>query len=135
MVGSLRLPRVAEVARILRADGHTVFDDWFSAGPIADDSWQDYEQSRGRSYVEALHAPAAKHVFAFDYRWLNWADSVVAVLPAGKSAYGELGWARGAGKRTYALVEEEPERWDVMLQFAETIVGSLDELLRAMKES
>ena len=134
VVGSLRNPRVMDVASRIREAGHEVFEDWFAAGPTADDSWQDYEQQRGRSYVEALHAPAALHVFEFDLKWLQWADSVVAVMPAGKSAYGELCWARGAGKQTYALVEQEPERWDVMLRFAETIVSSLDELIQEMED-
>jgi len=37
LIGSLRNPRVPEVAEILRWNGHLVFDDWYAAGPEADD--------------------------------------------------------------------------------------------------
>ena len=48
IIGSLRNPRVPEVAKDLRESGYEVFDDWFAAGERADDSWQSYEKGRGR---------------------------------------------------------------------------------------
>jgi hypothetical protein len=102
---------------MLREAGYEVFDDWYGVGPSADDYWQAYEQCRGRTYREALDGEAAKNTFEFDYRHLKICDGVVMVAPAGKSAHLELGWTVGQGRPGWVLMEAEPERWDVMLQF------------------
>ena len=132
LIGSLRNPRVPEVGDVLRAEGWDVFDDWYAAGPEADDYWQKYSQERGQSYTEALADYAAQHTFEFDKRHLDLAHIGVLVLPAGKSGHLELGYLAGRGKPTYVLMEEEPERWDVMLNFATAVCPSLDELVEAM---
>jgi len=132
LVGSLRNPEVPRIAAKLRAAGHEVFDDWFAAGPEADDKWRDYEKGRGRSYLEALGGKAAKHVFLFDHAHLLESDVVVLVLPAGKSGHLELGWALGAGKAGYILLDN-PERWDVMYKFATGVFTSVDDLLEELE--
>lgn len=127
IIGSLRNDHIPLVAARLRADGHSVFDDWFAAGPEADDYWQKYETQRGRSYTEALSGAAAKNVFAFDKRHLDEADAAVLVLPAGKSGHLELGYMAGKGKKTVILLESaDPERWDVMTLFADLVTSDLD---------
>ena len=132
LIGSLRNPRVPEVGDALRAEGWDVFDDWYAAGPEADDYWQKYSQERGQSYTQALEDYAAQHTFEFDKRHLDLAHIGVLVLPAGKSGHLELGYLAGQAKPTYVLMEEEPERWDVMLNFATAVCPSLDELVEAM---
>lgn len=132
LIGSLRNPEVPVIAERLRAEGYEVFDDWFAAGPEADDKWRDYEKNRGRSFQQALGGYAAKHVFQFDKYHLQRADDVVLVLPAGKSGHLELGWALGQGKRGYILLDS-PERWDVMYQFATKVVESVEDLITALR--
>lgn len=119
VIGSLRGPRVPEVANQLRAAGHEVFDDWYAAGPEADDYWQKYEENRGHNYREALDGYAARNVFAFDKRHLDRNEIAVLVLPAGKSGHLELGYFIGSGKPGYILFDDDVEncRWDVMYQF------------------
>lgn len=134
LIGSLRNTEVPRIAEKLRKEGHEVFDDWFAAGPEADDKWRDYEKGRGRSYLEALTGHAARNVFAFDYRHLTTADCVVLVLPAGKSGHLELGWALGQGKCGYILLDN-PDRWDVMYQFADGVFDTFDGLrLQLLKD-
>lgn len=128
LVGSLRNPQIPIIAAKLRAAGHDVFDDWFAAGPEADDKWRDYEKQRGRSYIEALEGHAANHVFWFDHEHLERADTVVLVAPAGKSGHLEFGWSLGKGKKGYYLLDD-PERWDCMLKFATKVMLSVDDLL------
>jgi nucleoside 2-deoxyribosyltransferase len=129
LIGSLRNPKIPQVATALRQAGYKVFDDWHAAGPEADDYWRSYEQGRGRSYQEALQGYAADHVFEFDKTHLDRCDTGVLVLPAGRSAHAELGYMKGCGKRTFVVLEEaDPERWDVMyLLFGG--VGTLEDLL------
>lgn len=112
-----------------------MFDDWFAAGPIADDSWKEYEQNRGHTYIEALNNYAAKHVFSFDKHHLDRVDAGILVYPAGKSAHLEMGYLAGQGKPTYILFDGDPEldRWDVMLQFATGgVYFSLEKLIEAL---
>lgn len=132
LIGSLRNPEVPKIGATLRAHGHDVFDDWYAAGPTADDTWRDYEQSRGRGFVDALAAYSAQHTYAFDYTHVNRADAGVLILPAGKSGHLELGYMLGRGKRGYILLNQEPERFDVMYNFATNVVSTLDELIQCL---
>ena len=120
LIGSLRNPLVPEYANKLREQGHVVFDDWYAAGPEADDYWQKYETQRGHNYAEALNGYAAKHVFYFDKHHLDNNEIAVLVLPAGKSGHMELGYFMGCGKPGYILFDDDVEncRWDVMYEFA-----------------
>jgi len=133
IIGSLRNPEVPRLANALEAGGYEVFADWFAAGPEADDKWRDYEKLRGKTFKQALEGYAAKNVFAFDKRHLERATDVVLMAPAGKSGHLELGWALGKGKRGYYLLDN-PDRWDVMLQFCTGVAESWEELVRMMEE-
>ena len=134
VIGSLRNPRIPTVGNKLRALGLDVFDDWHAGGPEADDEWKRYETERGRSYPEALNGEAADHVFSFDLFHLNRCDAAVLVYPAGKSAHLELGYMIGQGKPGWALLDEDPDRWDVMLKFATGVFFSEEEMLKTLKE-
>lgn len=116
VIGSLRNPDVPEVANYLRTRGFEVFDDWYAAGPEADDKWMAYEKGRGRNFIGALRGEAARHVFQFDREHLETSDAAVLVMPAGKSGHLELGYIAGRGKPTALLLKDEPERFDVMYQ-------------------
>lgn len=137
LIGSLRNPKVPEIANELRKLGFDVFDDWFAAGPEADDKWRDYEKARGRNYKEALTGYAANHVYNFDLKHLKESDIAVLYLPAGKSGHLELGFIRGmaefADKKAYILLDN-PERWDVMYLFAHGVFHNLEELKKALKQ-
>lgn len=134
LIGSLRNPEVPSVAAQLRAAGYLVFDDWFAAGPHADDAWRDYERARGHKLPEALKGEAAWHVFEFDKKWLEKADAVVLMMPAGKSAFMELGWSLGQGKPGFILLDADPERYDVMFRFATGVASNIEGLLQMLRE-
>jgi hypothetical protein len=132
LIGSLRNEQVPIVAAALRSDGFDVFDDWFAAGPEADDWWRTYEKAKEVPYDVALNSYAAKHVFEFDKHHLDRCDIGVLLMPAGKSGHLELGYLCGQGKPCYILFQEEPERWDVMYQFA---TGGVHFSLSSLRES
>lgn len=134
LIGSLRNPRVPIIANQLRLDGFDVFDDWYSPGKNADDEWQAYEMSRGRTYQEALDGKHAKDVYDFDKYHLDLARAVVLLTPAGKSAHLELGYTIGQGKPGYILMAHEPERYDIMYRFATRVCLSYDELSKHLRE-
>lgn len=128
LIGSLRNPIVPQVAAKIRQAGIEVFDDWYAAGPIADDSWMEYERARGKTFEQALNDYAARHVLEFDRHHLNRAHIGVLVMPAGKSGHLELGYLAGQGKPTFVYFPEEPERWDVMYGLTHGIRFDLDRL-------
>ena len=135
LIGSLRNPKVLALGNEIRALGIECIDNWMAAGPTADDSWLAYSNIRGRSYKEALESREARHVFYFDRAYLNLADAVVFLSPAGKSGHLEFGYAIGQGKRGYMLMEEPSDRYDVMLQFANaSLFHDQPSLLAAMRE-
>lgn len=133
LIGSLRNELVPATAALIRKEtSHEVFDDWYAAGPEADDYWKSYEEGRGRSYTEALAGHAARHVFEFDRSHLDSSDGGILLLPAGKSGHLELGYLAGQGKRTYILLDR-PDRWDVMYGFATGVFEDVNDLLKALK--
>lgn len=136
VIGSLRNPQVAAIGNTLRTLGFDVWDEWFAAGPEADDYWQRYEKGKGRTFEEALKGRTAQNVFYFDKALIDLADIGVLVMPAGKSGHLELGYMAAQGKPTFVLMDQEPERFDVMAQFATAVFTSEEALLaRLTKET
>lgn len=136
LIGSLRNPQIPVVAQSLRQCGYEVFDDWHSAGPNADDHLRDYEKARGHSYAQGLKGHAARHVYNFDKHHIDASDIGVMLLPAGKSGHLELGYMIGQGKPGFIWIpESEPERWDIMYQFADAVVYNELELVIAIEET
>jgi nucleoside 2-deoxyribosyltransferase len=135
LIGSLKnRKKIIDLANRLRELGFEVFDDWIAPGPDADDYWRDYEKRRGSSYKQALKNYAATHIFEFDKYHIDRSDMGVLYMPAGKSAHLELGYMIGRGKPCFVLFDEEPERWDVMYQFATAVCFSYEELVKELKK-
>ena len=135
LIGSLRNPEIPFIGNTIREAGFEVFDDWFAGGKIADDEWQAYETVRGRTYKDALGGFAARHVFEFDLKHLERADIGLLVLPAGKSGHLELGYMLGRSKCGYVLFDKEPERWDVMYNFANDVFFNLGECVDSIRRN
>jgi hypothetical protein len=132
LMGSLRNPRIPEIANELREAGWEVFDEWFAAGERADDAWQAYERGRGHTYQQALDGYAANHVFDYDKHHLDRCGIAVLVMPAGKSGCLELGYKLGKGCPGFILIEGEPERYDVMFKLATKVCFSINQLKGAL---
>lgn len=129
VIGSLRNPNIPKVGAALRSIGLDAFEDWYSASEDADDWLRDYYKARGFTYKEMLNSYAAKHIFAFDKHHLDRCDIGLLVMPAGKSGHMELCYMAGQGKPCYVLFDKEPERVDIMYQFANDVFFSLEALL------
>lgn len=138
LIGSLRNPRIPELANNLRTvlPDVEVFDDWYAAGFEADDMWKSYEQGRNRTYHEALEGYAARHVFDFDRYHLKRSSHVLLVLPAGKSGHMEIMYAAyGVKANTAILLDPDDVRWDVMYQFIPTILSKDEEVTQWIKST
>lgn len=79
-------------------------------------------------YLQMVQHPRAIDGFAADFGAMQRADTFVLVLPCGKSAHLELGWAVGAGKRT-AILLEDPVEPELMYRMVDYLAPSLFDLL------
>lgn len=135
LIGSLRNPEVPVWAEGLRAAGFEVFDDWYAAGPEADDYWQKYEVERRHTFKQALEGFHAECVHDFDRKHLDRASGAVLLLPAGKSCHLELGYVIGQGKPGFiAMPNGEPDRFDVMYRFAKGVYYGITDLVNAIRK-
>jgi hypothetical protein len=102
--------------------GHAGFH-WHEMDP-------DWETWSAEAYRKALADPRAAEGFTLDMDALKACATLVLVLPCGRSAHLELGYAIGAGKRTIIFyppgVQIEPE---LMYKAADHIALSAIELL------
>ncbi|MBX3736706.1 MAG: hypothetical protein KF715_08460 [Candidatus Didemnitutus sp.] len=120
-----------EVVQELYRDGHLVYDFRNPAPTTRGFAWSEIDPNwmnwTAKEYVAALDHPIAKRGFASDFNAMKWADTFLLVLPCGRSAHLELGWAAGQGKQTIVLTRdgEEPE---LMVKMCDHVCTSLDEV-------
>ena len=78
-------------------------------------------------FIAHLDHPIAVQGFASDFTALQGADALLLVLPCGRSAHLEAGWAIGAGKPTAILIPE-PMEPELMYRMADPILHDLAQL-------
>lgn len=123
------------VVAALRAQGHEVHDYKASAstpGELESLSGLRLEPARFRELL-STH-PLAQSLFDKDMGALQTCDVCVLVLPCGKSAHLELGWAVGAGKRTVVLLQGECEP-DLMYRMADHLCLTIEEVVDIVENS
>lgn len=82
-----------------------------------------------------LALPQVQKAYHEDKKWIDWSNVVVMVLPCGKSAHLEAGYAKGAGKKLVIYGKFEPGEWDVMYGFADALVQeSFEDLCKALDD-
>lgn len=93
-----------------------------------DSQWETWTPAQLR---EAHQHPIAEAGFKLDMDALMAADGCVLVMPSGRSAHLEAGYAVGAGKPTVVLLAEgEPE---LMYKMAATVL-SIEDAVKFMDE-
>lgn len=74
-----------------------------------------------------LKVPMVQRAFEEDKKWIDWADVVLLILPAGKSAHLEAGYAKGSGKKLIIYDSIFPDgEFDVMYGFADLVTDDWD---------
>ncbi|MEW6210619.1 MAG: hypothetical protein AB1631_19805 [Acidobacteriota bacterium] len=119
------------VVQALRDAGHEVYD---FRNPAPDNHgfrWleidPDWKQWTPEQFRQALGHPVAVAGFKTDFEALATADKCVLVMPCGRSAHLEAGFAIGAGKPTAILLADgEPE---LMYKMAHLCL-TLDEIVQ-----
>lgn len=137
VASSWRNNRQPEVVAALRKAGHAVYD---FKNPMAGDngfSWKEidknWENWTTSQFKDALFSEPAERGFQLDSNAVLECDALVLVLPCGKSAHLEAGYAAGKGKLVFALIEnkEEPE---LMYKWFDRIVDTMPRLIGEIGE-
>lgn len=136
VASSWRNERQPEVVQALRGQGGEVYDfrapdpeikggggfRWSAIDP----AWKSWTSA---DYLVAMKHRIAQRGFNLDMYALHNADATILVMPCGRSAHLELGYAVGRQQRTVVLLSEgcEPE---LMWKMADLITASLEEAIR-----
>lgn len=80
------------------------------------------------AYLDAIDRAGAVEGFVSDFDAMLAADIFVLVLPCGRSAHLELGWAVGQGKRT-AILLDDPCTPELMYKMVDYLAPNLFDLL------
>jgi hypothetical protein len=99
---------------------------WGEVMPSFDVNRQEVHQD---DYLAGLEHPRAIEGFGADFAAMEKADIFVLVLPCGRSAHLELGWAVGAGKRTAVLLDGPLVQPELMYKMVDHISPSMIDLL------
>ena len=85
--------------------------------------------------INFLEDDRSKKAFTEDKNWLDWADCCLLILPSGKSAHLEAGYAKGQGKALIIWRNEFPKgEFDVMYGFADLITDSQSAVIQFLAD-
>jgi hypothetical protein len=132
VASSWRNKRQPEVVAALRAAGLSVYDFRNPAEGDHGFHWseidKDWQQWTPEQYLDGLEHNLAKSGFCKDFDALCNAKACALVLPCGRSAHLEFGYALGQGKPgAILLCSGEPELMNMMADF---LTPDLDKLVK-----
>ncbi|MBX3205138.1 MAG: hypothetical protein KF764_08710 [Labilithrix sp.] len=124
------------IVQVLRRCGHEVYDFRAPAPGNKGFGWSEIDPNwrhwTPRQYREALEHPIAQRGHRHDMEALAGCDACVLVLPSGRSASWEFGYAMAQGKRA-SVVMLEPMEPELMYRGAQ-ILTSMNEVFDAFGE-
>lgn len=127
------------LVQMLRDAGHEVYDfrnpepgdhgfswseidaKWFSWTPT------EFQRVLGNGVRMFAH-PIARRGFGLDKAGLDWCDTCVCLLPCGRSAHLEAGYAAGQGKETFFFLNEEGFEPELMYLLGNGVFSDWDSL-------
>ena len=133
LASSWRNPNQPRAVEMLRAAGHEVYD--FRNPPSGspgfawtaiDEDWPFWSPAK---FIQRLRHPIARQGFKFDKEGLDWCDTCVLLLPCGRSAHLEAGYAIGQGKPTLIVLDNDKFEPELMYLFADEIVPDISDML------
>ncbi len=138
VASSWRNPYHELLVKQLETRGHEIYN---FRDPGAAFGWKDVDPDWRQGapppprdqFRAMLRHELAKKGFARDHAAMEWADTFVLLLPCGRSAHLEAGWACGRGKETFIYLPEDTEP-ELMYLEADRIVTRLSELFLALEQ-
>lgn len=138
VASSWRNERQPEVVLRLRDAGYDIYD-FRNPGPGKNGfHWSEidpnWKQWAGTDFLSGIMHPIAQAAFDTDMNALKAADVCVLVMPCGRSAHLEAGYAVGAGKPTFILLDDQPGESELMYKMTDVICLNMDELLAELNK-
>jgi hypothetical protein len=144
LASSWRNQQQPEVLAMLRAEGHEVYDFRNPAPGDTGFSWKQCKMEWGEEidmsemalYVRHIASnPVAQSGFKLDRDALHWCDTCVLLLPCGRSAHLEAGYAMGQGKETFVVLSPDKFEPELMYLLGDHICETQGDLLVAMRHA
>jgi hypothetical protein len=135
VASSWRNPIQQDIVLALRKAGHEVYDFRNPAPGNSGFAWSevnpDWLQWTPEQFIEDLYSghPSVERGFAFDKKALDWCDTCVLVLPCGRSAHLEAGYAAGQGKLTMFVLHPDKFEPELMYRLGRGCVTCVEDLL------
>ena len=118
---------VLEMSMILKKEGHEVdaFCDpsdnrvsfnWEELTDIMKDEKMDLEKMNA---IDMMKHWRVEEAFQEDKKFIDWADTLIMLMPCGRSSHIEAGYAKGTGKKLYIVGGFEKGEFDTMYGFAD----------------
>lgn len=133
---SWKMKRLAlDVSKILKESGHEVDCFCDDSGGRYVFHFSEIGDATKLNSINFLEDERSQKAFREDKKWLDWADAVVLLLPSGKSAHLEAGYAVGQGKKLYIMGDFPMGEFDVMYGFADGLYkwGNLTALIKHLE--
>jgi len=138
VASSWRNARQPTVVKALRDEGYNVYD-FRNPSPV--DRGFGWRQCATEAQIkdprrfrdEVLTHPVARAAFKTDMHALQTAEATVLVLPCGRSAHLELGYATGQGQRTIVLLDDPLSEPELMYLMNTKLCVSVKEVISALK--
>jgi nucleoside 2-deoxyribosyltransferase len=139
LASSWRNPYQPEVLAALRAEGHEVYDFRNPAPGQSGFAWSqmdpEWKNWNLRQYVHMIeNSPVAEKGFGFDKDALNWCDTCVLLLPCGRSAHLEAGYAAGQGKDVLVYLHQDQFEPELMYLLCQGFVTNTEEMKIALRQ-
>lgn len=131
IAASWRTPQQPDAVALFREAGHEVYDfrdngfGWREVDP----AWPSWSHA---DYLMALVHPRARDGFLRDKAMLDSCDACVLLVPSGRSAHLELGYAIGKGKLSVVVLLETPVVPDLMYLLADRRAVTLPQAIRQL---
>lgn len=135
VASSWRNEQQADVVAALRAEGHEVYD---FKNPEPGNTGFGWRQCSEKPIDELsltefanliVAHPVAQAGFKLDRDALHWCDTCVMVLPCGRSAHLEAGYAAGQGKETVFLLSKDKFEPELMYLLGDGVCPTLADVI------
>ncbi len=138
VASSWRNPIQQNVVSALRDEGHEVYDFRNPAEGNSGFAWSEVDREwLAWTPLQFIHqirsSPIASAGFKLDRDALNWCDTCVLVLPCGRSAHLEAGYACGQGKDVMFLLQPEKFEPELMYLLGNGFATNITELCIALR--
>jgi hypothetical protein len=138
LASSWRNQQQPAVLSMLRELGHEVYDFRNPAPGNTGFTWRDCEFDMHDIDLYVRHIArnkAALKGFRLDRDALNWCNTCVLLLPCGRSAHLEAGYAIGQGKETFVMLSNEGFEPELMYLLGDHICKTPGDLKVALNYS